>query len=81
MSDTRDPSTDQQLPVGTDEPHIHDLVSADLQARKEHGIQKYGQPLQASNQRDHLQDAYEEALDMCVYLKAEIERRKTQLDS
>lgn len=75
MGDERDPLTDQQLPVRTDEPHIHDLVSDDVQVRKQVGIKKYGMPLQASNGRDHLQDAYEEALDLAIYLKAQIESR------
>lgn len=76
MSDTRDPETDQPLPIGTNEASAHDLVTADLEKRKEHGLKKYGQLLQASNGRDHLQDAYEEALDLCVYLRAEMERRR-----
>ena len=39
------------------------------------GIRKYGTPLQPDNGRDSLQDAYEEALDLCVYLKNEIRLR------
>lgn len=30
----------------------------------------------ADNGRDHLVDAYQEALDLAVYLRAEIEKRK-----
>ena len=37
--------------------------------RLELGIERYGTGLQAYNGRDMLQDAYEEALDLCVYLK------------
>lgn len=39
------------------------------------GREKYGTDLQASNGRDHLVDAYQEALDLCCYLRALIERR------
>lgn len=52
-----------------------DQVMEDLLARKQLGIERYGQPLRADNSRDMLQEAYEEALDLCVYLRAELERR------
>lgn len=63
---------DQPLPVGNDGPHIHDLVAADLAGRKQLGVQRYGQPLQPGNGRNALRDAYEEALDLSVYLKQAI---------
>ncbi len=65
----------QQPPTSTGEPHVHDLVAADIAGRKALGISKYGVALQAGNGRDHLRDAYEEALDLACYLRAEIERR------
>ena len=49
------------------------LVAVDMQQRHEFGVAKYGVPLVASNGRDHLADAYQEALDGVVYLRAEIE--------
>jgi len=49
------------------------LVAADMQARHEFGVAKYGVPLVASNGRDHLADAYQEALDGVVYLRAACE--------
>lgn len=49
---------------------IGTAVVADMQARDEFGRSKYGTPLQVGNGRDHLADAYQEALDMAVYLKA-----------
>jgi hypothetical protein len=49
------------------------LLAADMQARHEFGMAKYGVPLVASNGRDHLADAYQESLDCVVYLRAEIE--------
>jgi hypothetical protein len=53
-----------------------DLVLTDLRERKAMGIRKYGVAHQHDNGRDHLLDAYEEALDLAVYLRAELERRK-----
>ena len=65
----------QPAPIPTDEVPTVDTVIADLETRKAMGIKKYGVALQPSNGRDSLQDAYEEALDLCVYLKNEIRRR------
>lgn len=46
----------------------------DMRARHEFGVAKYGVPLVAKNDRDHLVDAYQELLDGIVYLRAEIEK-------
>jgi hypothetical protein len=54
---------------------MHDLVIADIQSRKDFGLAKYGTPLQAGNGRDGLKDAYEEAIDLLVYLRQGIEER------
>ncbi len=67
--------TQQPDPIPTNETPIVDLVMADLWKRKAVGIKRYGTPLQASNGRDALLDAYEEALDLVVYLRQELERR------
>jgi hypothetical protein len=39
------------------------------------GVRKYGTPLQAHNGRDGLMDAYQEALDLAVYLRQLIAER------
>lgn len=52
------------------------LVLADMEKRRKHGIEKYGVPVQPFNGRDPLVDAYQEALDLCVYLRQAIEERK-----
>jgi len=45
----------------------------DMHARDEMGRAKYGTHLQAHNGRRPLVDAYQEALDLCAYLKQETE--------
>lgn len=46
-----------------------DLVIKDMQDRHALGIRNYGRPLYPYNGRNSLQDAYEEVLDLAVYLK------------
>ena len=58
------------------QPATWQLVIADMQDRDRIGREKYGTPLQPLNGRDSLVDAYQEALDLCVYLRNEIEERK-----
>jgi hypothetical protein len=43
-------------------------VVDDILARREVGIEKYGCPLYARNGRDAMVDAYQEVLDLMVYL-------------
>lgn len=62
----------QPMPVGNDLPVMHHLVQQDLEARLQVGIKRYGQPLQPHNGRDALRDAYEEVLDLAVYLRQAI---------
>jgi hypothetical protein len=59
----------QPLPRPNDQPLVHDAVIRDIVSRKELGTKRYGTPLQPFNGRSALQDAYEEALDLAVYLK------------
>ena len=39
------------------------------------GRARYGMPLRAGNGRDALVDAYQEALDLAVYLRQAVEER------
>lgn len=66
---------EQPNPIPNDNPCVQDAVLADVQYRKELGIERYGTVLQPHNGRDMLQDAYEEALDLAFYLKALIMER------
>lgn len=54
------------------------MVIADITARRQVGIQRYGTALQAHNGRDMLRDAYEEALDLAIYLRGVLEEREPQ---
>lgn len=44
-------------------------VIRDMEERRQFGIEKYGTPVQAFNGRNAILDAYQEALDLCVYFK------------
>lgn len=77
MSDVRDPDTDQDAPIPNDDsPFMQDLVIADVEERKQFGIRKYGVALQAGNGRRMDRDAYEEVLDLAVYLRGLIYERE-----
>ena len=68
-------SDEQPAPVPTAGRPIWELVIEDMRARDRLGRQRYGTPLQAHNGRDALVDAYQEALDLAVYLRQAIEER------
>lgn len=78
MSDVRDPETDQQLPVPNNRTSCQDLVIADLENRKTLGLKKYGTLLQPFNGRSFLLDAYQEALDLTVYLRGLLEEQEEE---
>lgn len=65
-------------PIKTDEKPIWELVIEDMRQRDNEGRKKYGTPLQVSNGRDPLIDAYQEVLDLAVYMRQEIERRQNE---
>lgn len=69
-------NTEQPAPTTNDSAAIWDLVIADMRERDHVGRQRYRTPLQANNGRDALVDAYQEALDLVVYLRQAIEERK-----
>lgn len=68
--------SEQPKPTPTSGAPIWELVVADMKERDRIGRERYGTPLQAHNGRDALQDAYEEALDLAVYLRQAIEERR-----
>jgi hypothetical protein len=75
MNVENDAARPQPPPTGNGTP-ILELVAADLRARSEVGTRKYGTILRANNGRDALMDAYQEALDLCMYLRQAIEERR-----
>lgn len=51
---------------------VVDYVLADIRERAEEGRERYGMYLEAGNGRDALWDAYQEALDLAMYLRQAI---------
>lgn len=68
---TKQREGDQVLPSG-DERLVDDqqLLIDDIEARRQVGIERYGQGHRPFNGRDTLQDLYEEQLDLLVYLRS-----------
>lgn len=62
-------NAEQPPPVKNDREPVWSAVVRDMEERNRLGIQRYGTPLQPFNGRDSLVDAYQEALDLVVYLK------------
>lgn len=56
--------------------HTVDLVLEDFKERKKAGVKKYGVAHQHDNGRSHLLDLYEELMDACVYIRAQLEKEK-----
>ena len=67
-NDKEPPPTQGKVDVTTE-------VIKDLEERAEIGAKKYGTRLQSHNGRRGIVDAYQEALDLCVYLKQELIER------
>ena len=59
----------QEDPIKNNLPIVQDMVILDIQMRKEVGKERYGTYLQPFNGRSALWDAYQEALDLCQYLR------------
>jgi len=70
-----DTVTEQPAPQAS-EGDVWALIIHDMSQRRQGGIEKYGTPLQPHNGRDALVDAYQEALDLVVYLRQAIEERR-----
>lgn len=66
---------EQPEPTPNEHPAMWPLVVRDMEQRDSVGRKRYGTPLQPFNGRDALRDAYEEALDLCVYLRQALYER------
>ena len=56
-------------------PAIAKMVQDDIDERMEEGLKTYGEKLRPHNGRDPLIDAYQEVLDLAVYLRQELYER------
>ena len=65
----------EPMPIKNDMPAVWDLVVLDIVDRDSAGQRKYGTRLQPFNSRDALKDAYQEALDLVVYLRQALYER------
>lgn len=65
----------QPAPTASTGRPVWELVIEDMRQRDQTGRRRYGVALQAHNGRDALVDAYQEALDLCVYLRQAIAER------
>ena len=72
-------TAEQPAPTG-DGARIIDLVLDDLIVRARLGRAVYGDFLRANNGRNPLVDAYQEALDLAMYLRQAIEEGKNGRD-
>lgn len=71
---------DQPAPEPNESRPIWGLVVEDMLERDTVGRERYGTPLQAHNGRDALVDAYQESLDLAVYLRQAIAERAADVD-
>lgn len=71
----RDYVKPQPGPAASQGPAVWDLVMQDMSIRDADGMHKYGTRLKPNNGRDMLIDAYQEALDLCVYLRGALYER------
>ena len=71
-------NTPQPAPKRNEHPPVWELVIEDMQDRDYSGEVKYGTRLQPFNGRDALVDAYQEAMDLTVYLRQAIFERDGQ---
>lgn len=56
-------------------PSVVDLVQHDIEVRRQQGLEKYKVPLRPFDGNDFLVEAYQEAIDMVVYLRAALWER------
>jgi len=73
-------SVPEPPPLNGDRQSIHDLVIADIEDRKQFGLEKYGTTLQAGNGRKGLIDLYQELIDAACYCRMLIEEDRINTD-
>ena len=84
MDDFRKREGDQDLPTPNDEVSCQERfmtrIAEAMPARMELGKKRYGSLLQPFNGRDFMRDAFEELLDLSVYLEGVAAERKAMFD-
>jgi hypothetical protein len=70
---------EQPRPTPNGSLSVQEMVLADIQARMQVGLERYGVLLQPNNGRDALRDAYEEAIDLAMYLRQAIAERDARV--
>ena len=75
------PALYEQPSPSSDKPDLWPLVIKDMEDRDKLGKAKYGVALRPHNGRNALIDAYQEVLDLSVYLRQEIEEQQSLIDS
>jgi len=73
--DSGDLLAEQPMPTPNASLSVQEMVLADIRARMQVGLERYGVLLQPNNGRDALRDAYEEAIDLAMYLRQAIAER------
>lgn len=61
-------TVDQPMPTGEGIDVIEQVIE-DMELRAKKGVETYGTRLKTNNGRNALVDAYQEALDLAIYLK------------
>ena len=61
-------------------PHMTERILDDMANRHAFGVAKYGVPLTSGDGRNHLIDAYQESLDLLVYLRQELDERGLSME-
>lgn len=79
MSEKTSEFDSQPKPIPNNEKPVWEAVIEDFKKRDELGFKKYKTRLQAFNGRNSIQDCYEEASDLLVYLKQYTIERKEML--
>jgi hypothetical protein len=62
------------------EDQLSKAIQEDMEKREQFGLKKYSQYVKAGDNRDFLQEAYEELLDLAVYLKADLLQTEHKLE-
>lgn len=75
LEERHGPNIPEKPPVTNNHPFMWDIVINDMKERDNSGEKKYRTRLQPFNGRDQLWDAYQEVLDLAVYLRNAIYER------